>query len=228
MSKRITSTFYSNVKKSAKSLKKTLGIKHSEALELASKQAGYPTYHALKTAYKSQMQPEDEFIKNIRNGLINFVKGEYGCKVIEDNRTVISRHHSGAEDIHSIVLEKLLEVFDYGIDDDGTNIDAGWSVVNWAICKETIKEIGHNYAGKANIEDQIKGALLVSLGHFFRSAADSYESRRLVHPPFVIYVADWVRSITVNEESIQRLLMMYPKNEYNGIAKGTSYWKTPQ
>ncbi|WP_032096123.1 MULTISPECIES: hypothetical protein [unclassified Alteromonas] len=228
MAKQITSTFYNNVKKSAKKLKKSLCISHSKALELASQQAGYPTFYSLDKAYKNKIPTQADFIQDVRRFLINFVGSEYGNKVIEKNRTMISGYHQGAEDIHSMVLSKLLDVFDHGVDDDGTNINAGWSVVNWCLCKETIKEIGYHYIQKESIEDKIKGNLLVSMGHFFRSTADSYQSRRLVHPNFIIYVADWIRSIGADDECQPVMLKMYSENENNGLAEGVTYWKANQ
>jgi len=228
MSEQITSTFYSNVKKSAKKLKKTLSIPHSKALELASQQAGYPTFYALDKAYKNKKPTQADFIQDVRNILINFVGSEYGNEVIEEYRSMVSGYHQGDEDIHSIVQSKLLDIFDHGVDDDGTNINAGWSVVNWCLCKETIKEIGYHYIKKDSIEDKIKGNLLVSMGHFFRSTADSYQSRRLVHPNFTIYVADWVRSIGAGNECQSMMLKIYSENENNGLAKGTTYWKNHQ
>lgn len=228
MSEQITSTFFNNVKKSATKLKKTQKIKHTQALELASQEVGYPTFYALNKAYKNKVSIQTDFIQDVRNFLINFVSSEYGSEVIEKNRSMISDYHQGAEDIHSIVLSKLLDVFDHGVDDDGTNINAGWSVVNWCICKETIKDIGYHCIQQDSIEDKIKGNLLVSMGHFFRSTADSYQSRRLTHPNFIIYVADWVRSVGADKLCQSKMLKMYSENEYNGLVKGTTYWKTPQ
>jgi len=48
-----TKTFLSNVKKSAKAIKKNDNICHSKALDRAAKKHGFDSYHALKSRHKS-------------------------------------------------------------------------------------------------------------------------------------------------------------------------------
>jgi hypothetical protein len=50
----ITQSFVSNIKKNAKNLQKKLGVKHTQALEIAAKEAGFPNYHALQTRVKRE------------------------------------------------------------------------------------------------------------------------------------------------------------------------------
>ncbi|WP_025822451.1 hypothetical protein [Shewanella marina] len=228
MSKHITSTFFENVKKSAKKLKKNLNIPHSEALDLASQKAGYPTYHALITAYKKQIQTPTNLDSFIREALTEIIDSEYNRKEIDVEGHIISKNHNDAEDIHSLVRSKLLEIFDNGINHTGVNISADWSVCRYGIDKESLKDMGYELIEFGSIEERTVGALIVCLGHFYRSAADCYVSRRLIHPNFNTYLTDWIRSTAIiGSDSSQILLEMYPENKYNGLAKGTSYWKTP-
>lgn len=43
----ITQSFISNVKKLAKKIQVELGVKHTQALELAAREVGFPNYHSL-------------------------------------------------------------------------------------------------------------------------------------------------------------------------------------
>ena len=221
MSAGITQTFIKKVKREAKSIKIDRDISHSKALEIASNRAGFPTYHALLKRYQNQDKAVFDFIQDIREGLERFIKSDYGVSIIDNHSDMLHRHlHS--ENIHDRVLSKILNVYDNGVI-SCENLNGDWAIVNWAIDKETIKKNGHRYISMETNHHKVKGALLVSLGHFFRSAADCYESRRLIHPNFKTYLADWVRSVSIMGQKDQQLLLeMFPANKANKIASRTS------
>ena len=225
MSAGITKTFIKKVKKEAKSIKIDLDISHSKALEVASNRAGFPTYHALLKRYQNQDKVVFDFIQDVREVLERFIKSDYGVSIIDRHSDMLQRHlHS--ENTHELVLSKILDIYDNGVK-GCENLNGDWTIVNWLIDKETIKKYGYRYIRMETNHHKVKGALLVSLGHFFRSAADCYESRRLTHPNFKTYLADWVRSVSIMDQKDQQLLLeMFPANKANKIAPGTSYWKS--
>ncbi|HGF5226167.1 TPA: hypothetical protein ACF37M_003404 [Vibrio parahaemolyticus] len=53
----ITQSFLSNVKKRAKKIQVESDIKHTQALELAAQEVGFPNYHALITHSKRANEP---------------------------------------------------------------------------------------------------------------------------------------------------------------------------
>jgi len=78
------------------------------------------------------------------------------------------------------------------INHDGINRDPDWPILAWSLNKEAIKNEGYEALKYDEFKIQVLGSLLVALGHFYRSAADSLASGRLIHPCFDVYVADWI------------------------------------
>lgn len=227
MSNHLTSTFISNIKKSAKTLKKELGISHSKSLELAAKDAGYDSYHALQARFKNQSKSPANYTDFARQFLIQFVKSEVGIAGIEQGRSIVERYHS-QDDLQSIVLSTLIDVFDHGLNHDGNDIDAEWSILNWALDKEYIKEMGWEALRSNDQELQLKGTLLIALGHFYRSTVYCLSDRRLIHANFEDYVSDWVRSVGVDNATItEKLSSFYPKSNVSGLSNGSSVWWHP-
>ncbi|MBE3794209.1 hypothetical protein HJ184_24475 [Vibrio parahaemolyticus] len=225
MSNDLTETFIKNVKKSAKKIKSDLNISHTEALEIVAKNHGYPSYHSLITRFNNQDTPAIKLIEVIRTSLIKIVSSEAGLAAIESSRSIVSRYHSES-DLEQVTLSVLLDVFDSGVRHDGYNVDAEWSILAWSIDKEGIKELGYHYLKGDDMDSKVVGALFVALGHFYRSAVDSLVSRRLVHPNFETYLADWVRSVNIDTKEVTTVLLgLFPENSRNGITHGTSYWK---
>lgn len=74
-------------------------------------------------------------------------------------------------------------------------------------------------------ELQLKGTLLIALGHFYRSTVYCLSDRRLIHANFEDYVSDWVRSVGVDNATItDKLSNLYPKNNVSGLSNGSSVW----
>ncbi|MEZ9012784.1 hypothetical protein AB6D76_10995 [Vibrio splendidus] len=224
MSKLITSSFISNVKKSAKQLKKELGISHSEALEVTSKKAGFASYYALQNSHANQSKLSVSPKKFARQFLISFIESDAGIAGIEHSRSTIERHHPN-QDLKPIVLSTLLDVFDFGLNHDDININAKWSILKWALDTERMKEIGQQALEDDKEGFQIKGALLIALGHFYRSTGYCLSDHRLIHANFETYVSDWVRSVSVyNTTATTALSRAFPKNKTSGISPGSSVW----
>lgn len=66
----VTQSLVSNVKKRSKIIKAKFDIKHAQALELASQEAGFPNYHALNTRVKK--------LNNHESNIVNANKGMEG------------------------------------------------------------------------------------------------------------------------------------------------------
>jgi hypothetical protein len=225
MTKSISPTFIKNVKKSAKKLKKELNINHSEALELVSKDAGFSSFHALQKTFNNQIRTEINHVHEVRKFLIKIVEGDHGTSVIKYYKSTLSKYHDTA-DIKPKILTKILDVFDNGVNHDGQNARADLALLAHGFDNETIKEAGHRILKEDDVERKIKGNLLVALGHFFRSVHDCFQSQRFVHPSFEVYLADWVRSLRMNEEKVNKIMReLYVANDYVGFKNGSTYWK---
>ncbi len=119
----------------------------------------------------------------------------------------------------------MIDVFDHGLNHLGNDIGAEWSILNWALDKEYIKEMGWEALQSNDQELQLKGTLLIALGHFYRSTVYCLSDRRLIHANFEDYVSDWVRSVSVDNATItEKLSSFYPKNSVSGLSNGSSVW----
>ena len=228
MSNTISQTFINNVKKSAKEIKKTNKVNHSTALELASKKAGYSSYHALDQTFKNQKTPQINYINEVREVIELIIDSDHCTKVIKDYEFAISKYHDtkNINDIKAKILKKVLDAFDNGINHDGQNPNADYQLLTSGFYNESIKELGYSIIREDGIERKIKGNLIVALGHFFRSIHDCFQSQRFIHPNFETYLADWIRSLTITEGSVSKKIKdMYAPNEYVGFQNGSTYWK---
>tara|TARA_R110001583_G_scaffold68130_1_gene194171 strand:+ start:517 stop:1221 length:705 start_codon:yes stop_codon:yes gene_type:complete len=228
MSKLISPTFIKNVKKSAKSLKKELNIDHTKALELASKEAGFSSYHALQTTFENQKKPEIDFIQEVRQILISYMESDSGGTAIKANEYSLSQYHDTSDivTIKSKVLTKLLDAFDNGIEHNGKNISADYSLLTSGPYNESIKEAGYSLMKEDDIKQKVMGNILVSLGHYYRSVHDCFKSKRLIHPNFEVYLSDWIRSVRADGQHASEIMhKLYSSNKYNGLRSGTTYWK---
>ncbi|MFT4803983.1 MAG: hypothetical protein ACI9YE_001180 [Psychroserpens sp.] len=225
MSKLISPTFIKNVKQSAKKLKKELSINHTKALELASKEAGFSSYHALQKTFSNTNTSERNYVQDIRNYLIKIIESEHCTSVIKDHEVSLLKYHD-IEDIKPKVMDTILDAFDNGIKHDGQNANADLVLLKSGFYNEAIKDLGYSIIEKDGIDKKIQGNLLVALGHFFRSVHDCFSSQRFIHPSFEIYLADWLRALKINESHVSTTMHeLFVANEYSGLPNGTTYWK---
>jgi len=225
MSNTISQTFINNVKKSAKEIKKTNKVNHTTALELASKEAGYSSYHALDQTFKNQNKSQINYIQEVREVIKLIIDSEHGTKVIKHNEFTLSKYHD-IKNIKPKILEKVLGAFDNGINHDGINPNADLQLLTSGFYNESIKELGYSMIREDSIERKIKGNLLVAVGHFVRSVHDCFQYRIFIHPNFDIYLSDWVRSVGFIEEEVTKTIKEFcAPNEYIGFKNGSTYWK---
>jgi hypothetical protein len=228
MSNNVSPTFINNVKNSAKKIKKEKNINHSTALDLASNQVGYPSYHALNQTFKNQKRPQINYIQEVREVIELIIDSDHCTKVIKDNEFTLSKYHDtkSINDIKAKILKKVLDAFDNGINHDGQNPEADYQLLTSGFYNESIKELGHSMAKEDAIGRKVKGNLLVAVGHFFRSVHDCFQSQRFIHPSFNVYLSDWVRSVAFREEKVTKAIKEFStSNEYVGLKNGSTYWK---
>lgn len=65
----ITQSFISNVKKKANKIKVELGVKHTQALELAAQEVGFPNYHSLLKRSKKANNCKTHIVNTDKDGV---------------------------------------------------------------------------------------------------------------------------------------------------------------
>lgn len=172
------STRLNNIKKRARFLKSEHQIKHTEALEMAAKDAGFPSYlkakHRTTSAQTSSNLPE--YIERVI----------FWSAQTKENHN--SRYHMYFDQDYPPVIPSSISSLDYPqeilkkIALQGTESDHEyWRIVAYALDKERMKESGRRQIAEGKPES---GYIDMALAYFFRSVATALEGGRNHHPSF--------------------------------------------
>jgi hypothetical protein len=217
----LTKTAFLNIKKEAKKIKKNSNIKYTEALEIASKHAGFSSYWEAEKCFSESSQnsrptPDEKTSK--LTGALDLLD-----QIL--NHPVPNPHHDelkieNIKAIHS-------DIFNNGIHELTRQFDDLFFTLGYSFDKEAFKTKGYQLLAENDAGNKLTGLFLLALCHFFRSAQSCLSDQRNSHPNFDDYFTDWLRSLSLQENAtaiVSVLCTIFPKREIPVMKNGSTTW----
>lgn len=220
----ITKTKFANLKKAAKLIKKELNIKHMESLDIAAKREGYDSYRDFEKSYsKNHKQTEkdkmsiNDFAKHMLSNICDMPELFCtGSKFLEADKEEIKN--------------QFLRAFEEGVIEKPALRNRNLHRFAFGMDKEHVKKEGYKGLNSEDMNSRISGALLVAMGHFFRSVHYCFTDNRNVHVNFATYMADWLDALSLvkpDSDLYSILRKNFPENDIvimkNGISVHHGY-----
>jgi hypothetical protein len=217
----LTKTALLNIKKEAKKIKKNSTIKHTKALEIASKLAGFSSYWEAEKCFSESpknSQPTPDEKTSTLTGALDLLDQILNHPVPHPHRNKLKTENIKA--IHS-------DIFNNGIHELTTQFDDLFFTLGYSFDKEAFKTKGYQLLANDSDNEKRTGLFLLALCHFFRSAQSCLSDQRNSHPNFDDYFTDWLRSFGFQENAIQIvsvLCTIFPEREMPVMKNGSTTW----
>lgn len=217
----LTKTAFLNIKKEASKIKKNSTIKHTEALEIASKQAGFSSYWEAEKCFSESpknSRPAPENKTSTLTAVLYLLFRILDHPVPHPYRDTLKAGNIKA--IHT-------DIFSNGIHELTHQFDDLFFTLGYSFDKEAFKSSGYKLLAEDDALDKITGLFYLALCHFFRSAQNCLIDQRNSHPNFDDYLSDWLRSVNFQENATQTvsdLCTIFPEREIPVMKNGSTTW----